>query len=175
MIQDESSEGSPNVLFNQLSLIFRTRETGRWPKTYKEPNECKTIATAVLSALDNAGYKFRSMQAEASPEAGVSDLREGAKIRRNFLLRIETVSRFGQHVREAASIDPLFSPKFARPQGRRREEEISRAHMPGKPEDCMRRRGKHYRRLHNPPNNCANSGGQSHGASPPECHSHGWL
>ena len=29
-----------------------------WPKNYKEPNECKTVATAILSALKNAGYKI---------------------------------------------------------------------------------------------------------------------
>jgi len=28
-----------------------------WPQNYKEPNECKTVATAILSALKNAGYK----------------------------------------------------------------------------------------------------------------------
>ena len=29
-----------------------------WPPTYKEPAECRTLATAVLSALDNANYKI---------------------------------------------------------------------------------------------------------------------
>jgi hypothetical protein len=29
-----------------------------WPQNYKEPNECKTVATAILSALRNAGYKI---------------------------------------------------------------------------------------------------------------------
>jgi hypothetical protein len=29
-----------------------------WPQSYKEPAECKTIATAVLVALKNAGYKI---------------------------------------------------------------------------------------------------------------------
>jgi hypothetical protein len=29
-----------------------------WPPSYREPNECRTIATAVLSALKNAGYKI---------------------------------------------------------------------------------------------------------------------
>jgi hypothetical protein len=29
-----------------------------WPQNYKEPNECKTVATAILSALENAGYKI---------------------------------------------------------------------------------------------------------------------
>ena len=29
-----------------------------WPQTYKEPNECKTVATAILSALKNAGYRI---------------------------------------------------------------------------------------------------------------------
>jgi hypothetical protein len=29
-----------------------------WPQNYKEPNECKTVATAILSALKNAGYKI---------------------------------------------------------------------------------------------------------------------
>jgi hypothetical protein len=29
-----------------------------WPQIYKEPAECKTIATAVLAALKNAGYKI---------------------------------------------------------------------------------------------------------------------
>ena len=29
-----------------------------WPQTYKEPNECKTVAIAILSALKTAGYKI---------------------------------------------------------------------------------------------------------------------
>lgn len=29
-----------------------------WPQSYKEPAECKTIATAALAALKNAGYKI---------------------------------------------------------------------------------------------------------------------
>lgn len=29
-----------------------------WPQTYKEPNECKTVAMAILSALKNAGYRI---------------------------------------------------------------------------------------------------------------------
>ena len=29
-----------------------------WPQNYKEPNECKTVATAIFSALKNAGYKI---------------------------------------------------------------------------------------------------------------------
>jgi len=52
-----SSKGSSNALSNQLSLIFPDAGNGTaLPKTYKEPNECKTIATAVLAALENAGY-----------------------------------------------------------------------------------------------------------------------
>jgi hypothetical protein len=29
-----------------------------WPQSYKEPAECKTIAIAVLAALEKAGYKI---------------------------------------------------------------------------------------------------------------------
>jgi hypothetical protein len=29
-----------------------------WPQAYKEPNECKTVATAILSALKTASYKI---------------------------------------------------------------------------------------------------------------------
>ena len=29
-----------------------------WPQHYKETAECKTLATAVLSALENSGYKI---------------------------------------------------------------------------------------------------------------------
>jgi hypothetical protein len=29
-----------------------------WPPNYKEAAECKTLATAVLSALENAHYKI---------------------------------------------------------------------------------------------------------------------
>jgi hypothetical protein len=29
-----------------------------WPQNYKEPAECKSIATAVLSALKNEGYQI---------------------------------------------------------------------------------------------------------------------
>jgi hypothetical protein len=29
-----------------------------WPQRYKEPNECKTVATAILSALKGAGYQI---------------------------------------------------------------------------------------------------------------------
>ena len=31
-----------------------------WPKNYKEPNECRTVATAIITALKHAGYKITS-------------------------------------------------------------------------------------------------------------------
>ena len=31
-----------------------------WPKNYKEPNECRTVATAIITALKHAGYKIAS-------------------------------------------------------------------------------------------------------------------
>ena len=31
---------------------------GTWPHIYKELQECRTLATAVLSALEKAGYKI---------------------------------------------------------------------------------------------------------------------
>ena len=40
-------------------IDFPNVEDGRtWPQHYKETAECKTLATAVLSALENSGYKI---------------------------------------------------------------------------------------------------------------------
>jgi hypothetical protein len=40
-------------------IDFPNVENGRtWPQHYKETAECKTLATAVLSALENSGYKI---------------------------------------------------------------------------------------------------------------------
>ncbi|MGC1883876.1 MAG: hypothetical protein WA703_22130 [Pseudolabrys sp.] len=53
------SKGSLNALFNQPFIDFPDAGNGMmWPQNYKEPNECKTVATAILSALKNAGYKI---------------------------------------------------------------------------------------------------------------------
>lgn len=59
MIRDEKLERTIERAIQSAFVDFPDAGNGTvWPKTYKEPNECKTIATAVLSALENAGYKI---------------------------------------------------------------------------------------------------------------------
>ena len=59
MIRDEKLQRIIERAIQSAFVDFPDAGNGMvWPKTYKEPNECKTIATAVLSALKNAGYKI---------------------------------------------------------------------------------------------------------------------
>jgi hypothetical protein len=48
----------------------------------------------------------------------MSDLREGAKIRRSSCCASKRYPGLAGHFRKAASIDHLFSPKFAPTQGK---------------------------------------------------------
>jgi hypothetical protein len=80
MIRDEKLERTIERAIQSAFVDFPDAGNGTvWPKTYKEPNECKTIATAVLSALENAGYKISLDSNRASREAGMRDLREGLR------------------------------------------------------------------------------------------------
>jgi hypothetical protein len=59
MIRDEKLERIIERAIQSALVDFPDAGNGTvWPKTYKEPAECKTIATAVLSALKNAGYRI---------------------------------------------------------------------------------------------------------------------
>jgi hypothetical protein len=59
MIEDEKLQRIIERAIQSAFVDFPDAGNGTaWPKTYKEPNECKTIATAVLSALKNAGYRI---------------------------------------------------------------------------------------------------------------------
>lgn len=59
MLRDEKLERIIERAIQSAFIDFPDAGNGTvWPKTYKEPAECKTIATAVLSALKNAGYRI---------------------------------------------------------------------------------------------------------------------
>jgi len=46
-----------------------------WPQNYKEPNECKTVATAILSALKMQATKLRWIQTKALPGPALPEAR----------------------------------------------------------------------------------------------------
>ena len=59
MTESEKIRGIIESAVESAFIMFPNTGNGdTWPPNYKETAECKTLATAVLSALENASYKI---------------------------------------------------------------------------------------------------------------------
>jgi hypothetical protein len=59
MIEGSKIRGLIELAVESAFIDFPKVGDGRtWPQHYKETAECKTLATAVLSALEKSGYKI---------------------------------------------------------------------------------------------------------------------
>jgi len=59
MTESEKIRGIIESAVESAFVMFpNTGDGDTWPPNYKETAECKTLATAILSALENARYKI---------------------------------------------------------------------------------------------------------------------
>jgi hypothetical protein len=72
MTRDDEIQRIIERAIQSAFIDFPDAENGMlWPQNYKEPNECKTVATAILSALKMQATKLRRIQTEAP--SGLTD------------------------------------------------------------------------------------------------------